>query len=404
MIKHLKTIVSAILSCLLFVGHLHAQYDYWDELILSPKAKMSILVASPSDEAVYTYYGHAGYRVYDPVQGLDVTFNYGIFNFTDDFLFRFVRGRTDYMVVPQATQDYMSDYLGRGSEVVELDLNLDSLERAHAWHYLRENIREDKRVYRYQFFTDNCATRPLRIVDEVVSGLRYSNERKNNRSWRDEINDLEQSAPWLVLATDLALGVPTDKPMREQERAFSPRLLVEVLREAKRPDGRPILNGVNSFKADDQPPLGKTTSFALLSPVWCFTLLLICVLYVYVYQGLYKSKKIAWAWDLLLFVPMGLGGLVLFYISCLSEHQFVSPNYNLWVIHPLHFLLLPLGLLSRWTDKPLVCYHFANFVGLTVFLLVAYFLPQHFNMALYLVAMTLGLVSLSRIGAYRRAK
>ena len=71
---------------------------------LSSEAQVSFLAAAPSAEASYTLYGHAGLRVQDAVQGLDVTFNYGIFNFDDDFTIRFTQGKTDYLVVPMPTE------------------------------------------------------------------------------------------------------------------------------------------------------------------------------------------------------------------------------------------------------------------------------------------------------------
>ncbi|MDY3090830.1 MAG: DUF4105 domain-containing protein [Porphyromonas sp.] len=365
---------------------------------LRSSARMSILVASPSSNEVYTYYGHAGLRVLDESVGLDVTFNYGIFSFSDDFLYRFVAGRTDYIVMPQYTMDYMDEYLGRGSRVDELHLSLDSAERVYIWAYLLDNIREDKREYRYQFFRDNCATRPLDILEQAVGGIVYPTDTLS-RTWRQEINDLEASSPWLVLGTDLALGTPTDTVMTMRDKAFSPRYLYDILSQAKRKDGGVLLSGISRHEPYVQ---AKEEVKGLFTPGLVFSLLFGLVAGIYLLGLAYLGRKIAWGWDTLLFVPAGLGGLLLFYISVISEHQFVSPNYNLWILHPLHLLTL-LGLfpslrLRTW----LVCYHFVNFVAVCVFLLVAYFLPQHFNGALYLTALSLAAVSAGRLLEYRR--
>ena len=103
-------------------------------LTLSPSAQFSYLAAQPSDEDVYTLYGHAGLRVCDSVQGFDVTFNYGLFNFSEDFVPRFIQGKTDYIVLPIPTSDYMSEYQGRGV-IYELILRTDSLQRAISGSY-----------------------------------------------------------------------------------------------------------------------------------------------------------------------------------------------------------------------------------------------------------------------------
>ena len=104
-------------------------------LTLSQSAQISYLAAQPSAEDSYTLYGHAGLRVWDAEQGIDVTFNYGIFNFTDDFSLRFTQGKTDYIVLPIATSDYISEYQSRGV-IRELVLNTDSTQRAHLWRQI----------------------------------------------------------------------------------------------------------------------------------------------------------------------------------------------------------------------------------------------------------------------------
>ena len=70
---------------------------------LSPTAQISFLAAAPSNDEVYTVYGHAGLRVWDAEQGMDVVFNYGIFDFSEDFLIRYLQGKTDYIVLPMPT-------------------------------------------------------------------------------------------------------------------------------------------------------------------------------------------------------------------------------------------------------------------------------------------------------------
>lgn len=370
---------------------------------LDKDAQMSILVASPSSNEVYTYYGHAGFRVVDPKQGLDVTFNYGIFSFSDDFLYRFVKGETDYIVLPQYTEHYMSEYLGRGSNVEELVLSLDSVEQSRVWAYLLDNIRPEKRAYRYQFFVDNCSTRPLYIVELAVGGLHYANIDAKPLSWRDEINELEGASPWLVFGTDLALGSPTDGIMSFRERSFSPRWLKTLLSNAQKRDGSAVLLRTELH----QPNIELTEvelSRPLFSPLVLFLLVLLCALFLYGYKLLYQGVQVARVWDGGLFALAGVSGLLLFYISIFSEHLFVNPNYNLWVLHPFHLLVVFGCIPSKYARDWVICYHFANFVALCLFLLAASFLPQHFNIALYPIALCLGIVSLARVVEHRRCR
>ena len=63
---------------------------------LSEEAEISLLTCSPG-EAIYELFGHTAIRVKDPRQGLDLVFNYGIFDFdTPNFVVKFIRGKLLY--------------------------------------------------------------------------------------------------------------------------------------------------------------------------------------------------------------------------------------------------------------------------------------------------------------------
>lgn len=393
-----------LLLCLALGSGLAANWP----VALSPTAQVSILVAAPAEDEVYTVYGHAGLRILDGEQGLDVTFNYGVFSFSDDFIYRFVKGETDYMVLPQDTRDYLDEYLGRGSRVEELILNLSPKETAEAWTYLMHNIQPEHRSYRYHFFRDNCATRPLYIVELAVGGFALpsgaqprAEAQLRGLTWRSEINALEAGMPWLVWGTDLLLGVPTDGAMSARDMTFSPRRLRPYLEQVAKPDGSAVLARVERYPAAGQLSTAGTSTW--LSPTVVMALLLLLIGIPYIYIGLRGGLRIPLCCDALIFALAGLGGGLLFYISCLSQHPFVAPNYNLWVLHPLHLLPLVLILIPRWGPRRVVYYHFANFVALTLFVLSSWCLPQHFNVATYLLALVLWSVSLGRTLEHRRA-
>ena len=146
-----------------------------------------------------------------------MTFNYGIFNFTDDFSLRFTQGKTDYIVLPIATSDYMSEYQSRGV-IRELVLNTDSTQRALLWRLLIENAQPENRTYRYNAFRNNCSTRPLDLYFATLTDFGKLDERGSqltscwtaclasrhspDKTWREAINELEASSPWLVLGTE----------------------------------------------------------------------------------------------------------------------------------------------------------------------------------------------------------
>lgn len=92
---------------------------------LSEEARISLMTSAPYDEEVFTVYGHAALRIYDPKQNIDYIFNYGIFDFSKpNFIYRFAKGETDYKLGVADFQDYVIEYQMRGSDITEQVLNL----------------------------------------------------------------------------------------------------------------------------------------------------------------------------------------------------------------------------------------------------------------------------------------
>ena len=382
-------------------------------LTLSPSAQFSYLAAQPSDEDVYTLYGHAGLRVCDSVQGFDVTFNYGLFNFSEDFVPRFIQGKTDYIVLPIPTSDYMSEYQGRGV-IYELVLRTDSLQRAHLWQLLIENVQPEHRTYRYNAFRDNCSTRPLALYFATLKGENQSTLDTQQltfkfdsvssipplspTTWRTAINELEASSPWLVLGTDLAMGTALDQEMSIAQRFFIPTEVARLLPHlsvATSSEGDNWVRPVQQAIAYGQPHPIAPAGLSLTHPQVVFTLLLLISVIVFIYR--YRRKPVAGIIEGSIYLVAGLGGSLLCYLTFLSEHPMVSPNYNLLALHPLYLLI---ALLMPWrqrTRRVRTVLHAVCLVLLIAFPIVSLIAGQVINPSVYLIALSLGLLSLGRL-------
>ena len=382
-------------------------------LTLSPSAQFSYLAAQPSDEDVYTLYGHAGLRVCDSVQGFDVTFNYGLFNFSEDFVPRFIQGKTDYIVLPIPTSDYMSEYQGRGV-IYELVLRTDSLQRAHLWQLLIENVQPEHRTYRYNAFRDNCSTRPLALYFATLKGenqspldtqqLTFKFDSVSSipplspTTWRTAINELEASSPWLVLGTDLAMGTALDQEMSIAQRFFIPTEVARLLPHlsvATSSEGDNWVRPVQQAIAYGQPHPIAPAGLSLTHPQVVFTLLLLISVIVFIYR--YRRKPVAGIIEGTIYLVAGLGGSLLCYLTFLSEHPMVSPNYNLLALHPLYLLIVLLMPWRRRTLRVRTILHAVCLVLLIAFPIVSLIAGQVINPSVYLIALSLGLLSLGRL-------
>ncbi|MDR1500483.1 MAG: DUF4105 domain-containing protein [Tannerellaceae bacterium] len=350
------------------------------QIKLSDRAQISLLTCSPSEEAVFTVYGHTAIRVCDSDNGMDIVFNYGLFDFSsDNFVYRFAKGKTDYKLGVSYFENFFNEYLIRGSGMTEQALNLTAGERDRIWEALQINMLPENISYRYNFFFDNCATRPAKIIEATVDGEVIYRDKPERKTFRELINHCMRNKPWLVFGCDLALGNPTDRVATPDETFFLPLFLEAAFDSAiiVSPGGgeRPLVAAKNILLEEDGEQAGSTVFTPMVAALVCLTLILLLT----ALEG--RKKTYLWA-DILLFTLAGLSGAVIFFLAFVSEHPAVWPNWSVVWLHPFHLLGAALFAVKRWS-KAAYCYHFINFAALTLMLTGWYLIPQHFNAAFF---------------------
>lgn len=367
---------------------------------LSEEAQISILTSSPFEGEVYTLYGHAAIRVNDPVQKIDFIFNYGIFDFSKpNFIYRFAKGETDYKLGGMSFQDYVIEYEMRGSEVTELVLNLQLDEKERIWEALVVNIQPENQIYRYNFFFDNCATRPVVLVEKQLNGKVTYNDPPEPETFRDLINHCTRNHPWLTFGCDLALGSPTDRVATPYETLFLPMYLKEAFSKATitNPDGttRRLISQINPITTVEPEEDSNRNGF--FTPIVCSILLLGVIAGITYIE--WRKKKYFRVVDCILFFIAGVGGVILFFLSFISVHPCTSPNWSLIWLQPLDLVAVILFSVKK-LKKAAYYYHFINFAALTLMLVGWHFIPQHLNIAFIPLALSLWLRS--GYGVYRK--
>ena len=123
---------------------------------LSNHSEISILTCSPGNKP-YSVYGHSAIRVRDSIFRYDVVFNYGIFDFnSSNFVMRFAKGQTNYLLGTTRFETFFKGYVIERRGVLEQRLNLTLIEKQKIFDFLLWNADPENRVYRYNFFFDNC--------------------------------------------------------------------------------------------------------------------------------------------------------------------------------------------------------------------------------------------------------
>ncbi|MDR2681269.1 MAG: DUF4105 domain-containing protein, partial [Tannerella sp.] len=359
---------------------------------LSPQAQISLLTSSPIDDEVYTLYGHSALRVYDPEAKTDVVFNYGIFDFSrPNFIYRFAKGETDYKVGAYNFSYYLVEYIERGSEICEQVLNLLPEEKESLWQALVLNEQPENRVYRYNFFFDNCATRPAVMIENSIRGsIKYPASHGDNPStkglppaeqstFRDAINFCTRNHPWITFGCDLVLGAPTDRAMTLKETFFLPEYLRRTFDKARiERDGttQPLVIRTNILAEETRTP-AQSPPFPT-TPLACFSFVFIILLYFTLREW---RKKTYYRWlDILLFFSAGIAGCVLFFLSFISVHPSIFPNISLLWLHPFHLAGIVFFSVKKF-NKLAFWYHFINFATIFGMSMAWIFVTQHFNTA-----------------------
>ena len=347
---------------------------------LSQEAQISLLTCSPSDEDAYKLYGHTAIRLLDKELNIDVVFNYGIFVFSKpNFLYRFAKGETDYKLEAVPFQYYLVEYVMRGSEVYEQVLNLLPEEKEALWQALVLNERPENKVYRYNFFFDNCATRPIVMIEKNIHGTVKYVPLAEKPTFRDVINYCTRYQPWVTFGCDLIMGIPTDREMTLKETFFIPAYLKDAVNKAEIVRGEtttPLVSKINILNKEilqeEQEPSFITSPFA------CFGLLFMVVMLITWRE--WQKKTYYKLVDCILFFMAGIAGCIMFFLSFLSVHPGMFPNISLLWLHPLHFAGVIFFSAKKFNNMAF-WYHFINFAAILIMSAVWIFYPQHFNFA-----------------------
>lgn len=394
-------IKAILLLCILLVfGTMTISAQERNDSISSSSAdadniKISLVTCSPG-QLVYELFGHTAIRVEDPKHRQDLVFNYGVFNFnTDNFVYRFVKGETDYELGVVEWKYFIHEYAMRGSSIDVQEINLTTDEKIEVVNYLLNNYEPQNRTYRYNYFYDNCTTRARDVIEESVAGQVFYIPVNNHLTFRDIVHQFTYEHPWSELGIDFCLGSASDRPIDQRQQMFVPSYTEKMFTSAIIKDiegnNRRLIN--KTFQALPIGPQPDASEFPL-SPMTVFwTICIISVVIVLIEQ---KQHKIFWGVDIIVGLLHGLSGVIIAFLFFFSVHPTVDTNWLVLVFNPLPLLWLPFSVVWTIRHKP-DRLHIINVLVLLVFLACMPFIPQVFNACIYPILLTFCLRSVSHL-------
>ena len=358
--------------------------------------RLSLLTCAPGEE-IYSLFGHTAIRYEDPANGIDAVFNYGLFSFnTPNFILRFSLGETDYQLGATDYAHFAAEYAFDGRSVWQQTLNLSKEEKAELIRLLQENYLPENRVYRYNFFYDNCATRPRDKIEESIDGkvIYPAEPQDGSLSFRDIVHQYCKGHPWARFGIDLCIGSEADRPITQRQMMFAPFYLMDAFAGAQIANDsiqRPLVSDkaliVDAVSDEEEGGWMPT-------PLQCSLLLFILTAAATIYS--LRKRTGLWGVDLVLFGTAGIVGCVLAFLALFSEHPAVSSNFLLLVFHPGQLLFLPYIIYCVRKGKK--CWYLTlNLIVLTLFIVLFPLIPQRFDFAVVPLALCLLIRSVSNL-------
>lgn len=342
---------------------------------LSPHAEISVITLGPTQTELYSAFGHSAIRVYDPEQGIDDAYNWGVFDFDQpNFYLNFARGYLYYKLGVYPYDRFRDYYIYHNRYVHEQRLTLTPAQKQKLYDYLVWNNQPENQHYRYDYFYNNCATK-VRDVFTTVFGdsvVFDGSHIKTIYSIRDLTDIYLTQQPWGDLGIDICLGLPMDKKASPNEYMFLPDYIEAGFNHASINGHALVEETVSVYESREEE-----TSESLIHPLTAFIGFALLTLLLTVYD--WRRMKISRWFDAILFCVLGAVGLLLFLLWFFTDHQAAAVNFNLLWALPTHLIVA----IALFKDRKWLSTYFLGTTAVLLFTLLCWpWLPQALNVFL----------------------
>ena len=305
---------------------------------LSPNAEVSVLTIG-SGSSLNDAFGHNIFRIKDPLNNLDIAYDYGRFPFNEPgFYLNFARGKLNYSIGKSNYHDVKDFYIWQNRTIKEQVLNISAEEKQAVFNFLINNYRPENREYLYDFFYDNCATKIKDVLESSLNSQITFNEPVGfeQKTFRTLIQDNLDYNSWGSVGIDIALGSVIDKTASPEEHMFLPEYIHSFFSLATydNPPRQLVKDDRIIYKQKET----KTQNSFLTSPLLFFSIIAIIILFI-TYRD-YKSHKRNRYVDAFIFAITGLVGVFLLLLWFATDHTATAQNYNLLWAFPLNIFFL----------------------------------------------------------------
>jgi len=314
---------------------------------------LKIAVMGAGDE-LYFWWGHIALIIEDSDTNQSNFYDYGIFSFeNENFYYNFAMGRLLYSCGVSPSWWNIEKYIETNRDVIIYTLDLPPEKRLEVKRFAEVNVLPENRDYFYHHFRDNCSTRIRDIVDLMTDGQFFEQYGKTPGRYtlRQHVRRHTYFSPTVDWILNFWMGQGIDTGITIWDEMFLPSEVGKRIDDFWYTD----LNGERIKLVSYAETINKAEGRPLVLDIprkqWprelAFSLVL-SVIFIFFFFLQYKKIRsgtvLAGISISLCGLVFGIAGLLLYFMSIFTNHDYTYNNINMIFCTPLLLAAVPYGL------------------------------------------------------------
>jgi hypothetical protein len=321
---------------------------------------IKVAVIGPGDE-LYFWWGHIALIIDDSSTGRSYFYDYGIFSFnTENFFYNFAFGRLRYSCGVSISEFNINYYKLTNRDIVIYTLDLPPETRVKVRDFAAINVLPENRYYDYHHFRDNCSTRIRDIIDLATGG--QFKKQYGQETGRFTLRQQVRRHTWFSPAADwflnFLMGQVIDTPITVWDDMFLPSEVGKRIEDFRYTDsGGESRKLVSSIEVLNRAQ-GRHKVLDIPRKQWprelAFSFVLSAIFGFFFFM---QAKKIR-AGRILAGLSMsltglffGIAGLLLYFMSLFTNHDYTFQNANMLFCSPILLAGVPFGIGYAFTKN-----------------------------------------------------
>lgn len=185
-------------------------YSFGQSIELSKNTQVSVITCGTGNES-YSLFGHTAIRVRDTINGIDVVYNYGAFDFnTPNFVMKFIKGDLQYFAVAHSYPDFINQYQYERRSVYEQELNMPFPLKQKLFDNLNTSLASGESHYTYKFIDKNCTSMVVDIINKTLDTIAIVKNTDTDITYRTILYPYFDNHFYEKLGTSIIFGKKVD--------------------------------------------------------------------------------------------------------------------------------------------------------------------------------------------------